>query len=95
MSLPATSRVYTNTAWRRLVVNAATYRDGVLRAALLHARNGTEIPDFGASDCAGFAGDDAAAVLAWRGGAAAPSGVEGVRVAVHLQRTRLYSLVWD
>jgi hypothetical protein len=90
----ATSRIYTIAAGKQLVINAATYRGGVLRAALLHAQNSTEIPGFGISDCVGFVGDETAAVLAWRGGGTAPSAVGGVKVTVQLQRARLYSLVW-
>ena len=100
----ATSRIYRGVAGRSLVINAVSYRSGVLRAALLYvdsayATNGTAVPGFGFNDCTPFRGDEQAATLAWKGGSRVPGSPKikatGVRVSFQLLRSRLYSLRWQ
>lgn len=90
----ATSRPYENAAGKRLVVNAATVRQGLLKAGIMHAANNTFVPGFALSDCIAFAGDDTAAELTWAGGSTVPQNVGDIKVSFHLLRARLYSLTW-
>jgi hypothetical protein len=74
IELKATSRPYQNTTGKKLVLNAATVRGGVLKAGLQYAGNNSFIHGFGLPDCVPFSGDDVAVSLGWAGGTVAPAG---------------------
>ena len=77
---------------RKLSINAATVKDGILRAELLDSM-GKPVTGFGLDDLAPWRGDDKAAQLRWTGGELCPIDVAAVRF--HLRRARLYGFAWS
>ena len=77
---------------KRLSINAATVKDGVLRAELLD-RAGKPVNGFGLDDFDPWRGDAKAAQLRWAGGELCPVDVAAVRF--HLRRARLYGFAWS
>lgn len=78
-------------AGKRLIVNAATVREGSVEAELLQGDQ--PIPGFTRADCVPFKGDDKAATMKWKGGDRCPA--EKIRARLFLKEARLYSIDWQ
>lgn len=85
-----------------LVVNAAAYRKGQLRAELLDADSGAVLQGYALDDCIPFRGDSTASIVQWggastqgrgrgRGGPLPPA----VKVRFELLKTRLYGFWFE
>ena len=78
----------------RLLIDAATVRNGSIAAEVVVAATGAVLPGFSRADAVPFAGDEQGAVMTWRGGrTVVPIGsVEGstVQIRFFVLRARLY-----
>jgi hypothetical protein len=69
----------------RMVVNAATRPDGVVRAAVVNRRDGKPIDGFDFADSEPISGDCREALVRWRGQSSAPAPGPGLSTAVQLE----------